>query len=94
MNVFPTQTNAMIPDLDPFTYYSVIVQAVGDGGLDGQLNEVVNRTHTATDSPPITDPTATTDTGRNTFLLTLPDPDQIDTGPVMYVITIHNEDID
>lgn len=71
----------------------MIVQAIGSGSdgsgeLTGLLdvNSVkVNRTHADEDVPPTTNPTATESTGRSTFTLTLPDPQEIDTGPVMYV---------
>ena len=71
----------------------MIVQAVGNGDgvdLEGLLTEDsvrVERTFADEDTPPTTDPTSTASTGRTTFTLTLPDPLEIDTGPVMYVST-------
>ena len=50
---------------------------------------LVNRTHADVDDPPTVDPTAPTDPGRGTFFLHLPDPDDIDTGPVMYASPTH-----
>ena len=83
------QTSIYLSELDPFTNYSVLVIAVGEGGLEGQDSEGESRTHAATDTPPTTDPSATSDPGRNTLCVTLPDPEQIDTGPVMYVPPLH-----
>ena len=57
---------------------------MGEGG-DGALNVMVERTHADTDAPPTTDPTAMMDSGRTTHTLTLPNTDQIDSGPIMYV---------
>ena len=85
---FSIQTSVTIGELDPFTYYTVIVQAVGEGDLMGLLTAAsvfMNRTHADVDTPPTTDPTAETDIGEHTFQLSLPDPLEIDTGLVMYV---------
>ena len=83
-----TPPSIVLGGLDPFTNYSVIVRAVGTEGGPGLLTADsvrVNRTYTTTDTPPtIVNPT--TDSGRNTFVIQLPDPDDIDTGPVMYVM--------
>ena len=85
------QTSVTIGGLDPFTYYTVVVRAVGEGDLEGLLTAAsvfMDRTHADTDTPPTTDPTAETDTRENTFQLVLPDPKEIDTGPVMYVMQL------
>ena len=80
----------MITGLDAFTHYSVIVQAVGIGlqGLLTTESEFVLRTHASTDTPPTINPTDVTivDPSRNAFLFPLPNPNDIDTGPVMYVV--------
>jgi netrin-G3 ligand len=80
------QKTATIGGLDPFTSYTVIVQAVGEGNLLGEESMKEMRTYTATDTPPPVDPTP--DTGRTTLDINLPDPDRIDTGPVIFYAVI------
>ena len=91
------QVSFIIDGLDPYTNYSVIVRAVGTvvggAGLLTADSVRVARTYTATDTPP-TIITPTPDSGRNTFVIQLPDPDLVDTGPVMYdthTLTHHSE---
>ena len=58
---FCVQTCLIINGLDPFTWYSVIVQAVGEGDLEGLVTAesvLVNHTHADVDTPPSTNTTA------------------------------------
>ena len=67
----------------------MIVQAVGEGDLERRLTAesvLVNRTHADVDTPPPTDPAVPTNVGENTYFLPLPNPLEIDTGNIMYVI--------
>ena len=68
----------------------MIVQAFGFDGLEGLLStdsEVIERTHSDTpDILPTPGPTME-DIGRRTVLVYPPDPNEIDTGPVMYAIS-------
>ncbi len=78
-----------ITGLTPFTYYTIHVQAIGNGRSQGELQgaiveEVLERTFATTPVNPLTpnttqEPMPTT----GTIFVYLPPPEQITTGPVM-----------
>ena len=72
--------------LNPYTNYSIHVQAIGVNDSMGDIDvEIQQRTNTTTPPPPTVPPTnETTDRPTtNTIFIHLPNPDQIETGPVM-----------
>ena len=85
------QTHYLLTGLDPYTNYSVIVQAIGSGGLVGLLtsdSEVIMRTHSNTPTIFPTPGATDADTSRRTILVYPPDPRTVDTGPVMYTFIL------
>jgi hypothetical protein len=76
----------LIAELPPYTNYTIRVQALGTNGVLGDVEEVINRTHSTIPAAPLTSPvTATPPDLPSTTMVTvlIADPTQIRTGRVM-----------
>ena len=79
-----TQLQYELSGLVAFTYYTIRVQAIGEGG-SGDIEEVLQRTNSTTPETPTEDPTQnpTEESGQNMIFYNPPPPSQINTGLLM-----------
>jgi hypothetical protein len=76
----------LISELPPYTNYTIHVQALGTNRVLGDVEEVMNRTHSTIPAAPLTPPVIATplDPPSTTMAtLIIADPTQIRTGRVM-----------
>ena len=86
-NIMVMNTDIDITGLVPFTNYTIHVQAVGQGGQGSLLGsideEILQRTNSTTQIIAVDTTTPTNEPTSVTINVRLPDPDQVETGPVM-----------
>ena len=77
-------TDIEITGLEPFTNYTVHIQAIGQGNLLGSIDEeILRRTNSTTQMITVDTTTPTLVPTADTIHILLPDPGQVETGPVM-----------
>jgi len=77
-------TDIEITGLEPFTNYTVHIQAIGQGNLLGSVDEeILQRTNSTTQMITVDTTTPALVPTADTIPILLPDPGQVDTGPVM-----------
>jgi len=77
-------TDIEITGLEPFTNYTIHIQAIGQGNLLGSIDEeILQRTNSTTQMITMDTTTPTLVPTADTIHILLPDPGQVETGPVM-----------
>ena len=77
-------TDIEITGLEPFTNYTIHIQAIGQGNLLGSIDEeILQRTNSTTQMITMDATTPTLVPTADTIHILLPDPGQVETGPVM-----------
>ena len=70
--------------LIPYTNYTIHVRAIGEGNLLGDIEEeLLQRTSSTTQNIFVNTTMPTLEPKSNTIHILLPDPGQVETGPVM-----------